>query len=45
MKYIKYILASVILAGSAVSCNFLEMQPNVIIKNTFYKNESEVRYG
>lgn len=45
MKNIKYILSMVIMAGIAVSCSFLDLKPNVIIKETYYNNETELKYG
>ena len=45
MKTIKYILSMVIIAGIASSCNFLDMEPNIIIKETYYNNETELKYG
>lgn len=45
MKIIKYIISVVITAGFALSCNFLDMEPNIIIKETYYNNETELKYG
>ena len=45
MKTIKYILSMVVIAGIASSCKFLDMEPNVIIKETYYNNETELKYG
>ena len=42
----KTIIITMIAAASVLSsCNFLDLTPNVISKETFYKSESEALYG
>ena len=41
----KKIFAFAVAALALSSCGFLDMTPNVISKETFYKSETEARYG
>ena len=41
----KKIFAIISALAALSSCNFLDMTPNVISKETFYSNESEAKYG
>lgn len=42
MKRILYIVAAALAVGS---CNFLDLEPNIISKETFYNNEKNLKYG
>lgn len=45
MKKIRYYIGLVALSTMAVSCNFLDIEPQVIIKDTYYNTDTEIRYG
>lgn len=45
MKKIKLYILTLLVAGSAESCNFLDLKPQVIVKDTYYNTETELKYG
>lgn len=45
MKKTANILIFLTATLAAASCNFLDLTPNIISKETFYKTEAEVKYG
>ena len=45
MKKLSYITGTVLLLMGLPSCGFLDVEPHVIEKGTFYTSETEVLYG
>ncbi len=45
MKNIKNIVLTTIVCAATASCSFLEVEPQIIVGDSFYKTKSEAMYG